>query len=93
MNPLLINPGYAGAQDSWSVTGMYGKSWVGMPGAGDMMTVTGHTPLGQGKVAIGFLASNNTFGANRNTNAYFYYTYRINVGAGKIWPGTARGRE
>ena len=91
MNPLLINPGYAGAKDSWSLTGMYGKSWVGMPGAGDMMTVTGHTPLGKGKVAIGFLASSNSFGTNRNTNAYFYYTYRINVGAGKIGLGLRAG--
>jgi type IX secretion system PorP/SprF family membrane protein len=91
MNPLLINPGYAGAKDSWSITGMYGKSWVGMPGAGNMMTVTGHTPLGEGKVAIGFLASNNAFGINRNTNAYFYYTYRITVGAGKIGLGLRAG--
>ncbi len=91
MNPLLINPGYAGAQDSWSVTGMYGKNWVGMPGSGNLMTITGHTPLGEGKVAVGFQASNNTYGTNRNTSAYFYYTYRINVGAGKIGLGLRAG--
>lgn len=91
MNPLLINPGYAGSKDSWAAAVMYGKSWAGMPGAGNMMTFTGHTPVGQGKVALGFLASNNSFGANRNTNAYFYYTYRINVGTGKIGLGLRAG--
>ena len=91
MNPLLINPGYAGSKDSWAMTGMYGKSWAGMPGAGNMMTVSGHTPVGQGRVALGFLASNNSFGINRNTNAYVYYSYRINVGAGKIGLGLRAG--
>jgi type IX secretion system PorP/SprF family membrane protein len=91
MNKLLINPGYAGSKDSWSMTGMYGRSWVGMPYAGNMMTISGHTPLKGGKVALGFLASNNAFGVNRNTNAYLYYTYRINVGTGKIGLGLRAG--
>ena len=91
MNPLLINPGYAGSKDSWSMTGMYGRSWVGMPHAGNMMTLTGHTPLKGGKVALGFLVSNNSFGVNRNTNAYLYYAYRINVGTGKIGLGLRAG--
>ena len=91
MNPLMINPGYAGAQDSWSGTLMYGKNWAGIPGAGSMMTVNGHTPLGQGKVAVGFLASNNSYGASRNTSFYGYYAYRINVGAGKVGLGIRAG--
>jgi type IX secretion system PorP/SprF family membrane protein len=32
-NPVALNPGYAGSNDNWTLTGVNRNQWMGMPGA------------------------------------------------------------
>ena len=90
-NTLMVNPGYAGVKESFSASAMYSKWWMGFEGDNDMQVISGHTPLKNNKIAVGFLAENQRFGLRNYTNAYGYYNYRIEVGGGRLGMGLRAG--
>jgi type IX secretion system PorP/SprF family membrane protein len=90
-NTLMVNPAYAGVKESFSFSAMYSKWWMGWEGDNDMQVITGHTPLKNNKIAIGFQAENQRFGLRNYTNAYLIYNYRIEIGGGKLGMGLRAG--
>lgn len=90
-NTLMINPAYAGVKESFSFSAMYSKWWMGWEGNNDMQVVTGHMPLKNNKIALGFQVENQRFGLRNYTNAYFIYNYRIEIGGGKLGMGLRAG--
>jgi type IX secretion system PorP/SprF family membrane protein len=92
-NTLMYNPAYAGAKESLSATLMYRKQWIGMKGTPEMFALTGHTPLRNNKIAVGFHVDNISAGAGaeRSNNAFLYYSYRFLVGSGKLSLGLRAG--
>lgn len=90
-NTLTINPAYAGVKESFSFTTMYSKWWMGFEGNNDVQVITGHSPLKNNKMAVGFMAENQRFGLRNYTNAYAYYNYRIELGGGKLGLGLRAG--
>ena len=92
-NTLMYNPAYAGAKESLSATLMYRKQWIGMKGTPEMFALTGHTPLRNNKIAVGFHVDNLSAGAGaeRSNNAFLYYSYRFLAGPGKLSLGLRAG--
>jgi len=92
-NTLMYNPAYAGAKESLSASLMYRKQWIGMKGTPEMFALTGHTPLRNNKIALGFHVDNLSAGAGaeRSNNAFLYYSYRFLVGRGKLSLGLRAG--
>lgn len=98
LNPLLVNPAYAGTRESMSFTGMIGANWLDVPGAqfgkasaaGWMESGTFDFPLSE-KNAVGGMIINNSFGVNNNFVFYAHYSYRIITGAGKLSFGLRAG--
>jgi type IX secretion system PorP/SprF family membrane protein len=92
-NILMYNPAYAGAKESLSATLMYRKQWIGMKGTPEMFALTGHTPLRNNKIAVGFHVDNLSAGAGaeRSNNVFLYYSYRFLVGPGKLSLGLRAG--
>jgi type IX secretion system PorP/SprF family membrane protein len=92
-NTLIYNPAYAGAKESLSASLMYRKQWIGMEGTPEMFALSGHTPLGNNKIAVGFHVDNLSAGAGaeRSNNAFFYYSYRFLAGPGKLSLGLRAG--
>jgi type IX secretion system PorP/SprF family membrane protein len=92
-NTLMYNPAYAGAKESLSATLMYRKQWIGMKGTPEMFALTGHTPLRNNKIAVGFHVDNLSAGAGaeRSNNMFLYYSYRFLVGPGKLSLGLRAG--
>ena len=98
LNPLLVNPAYAGARESMSFTGMMGANWLDIPGAqvgqasaaGWMESGTFDLPLSE-KNAVGGMVINNSFGVNNNFVFYAHYSFRIITGAGKLSFGLRGG--
>ena len=90
-NTLMVNPAYAGIKESFSFSAMYSKWWMGWEGHNDMQVVTGHTPLKNNKIALGFQVENQRFGLRNYTNAYLIYNYRIEIGGGKLGMGLRAG--
>jgi len=90
-NTLLVNPAYAGVKESFSFSAMYSKWWMGFDGNNDVQVITGHTPLKDSRMAVGFMLENNRFGRRNYTNAYGYYNYRIELGGGRLGMGLRAG--
>jgi len=53
-NPLIINPAYAGARDGLSVVANVRNQWVGFDGAPKTSVISGHAPILNKNVGIGF---------------------------------------
>ncbi|PHS01325.1 MAG: hypothetical protein COA80_02360 [Leeuwenhoekiella sp.] len=75
-NPLVINPAYAGNRGVTSILMLHRSQWVGLDGAPRTQNLTVHSPIGLGKVGLGFSLVNDALGPARETyfNADFSYT-------------------
>lgn len=75
-NKLLVNPGYAGSTETFSVDVLDRYQWVGIDGAPRTMTLSGHTLLGN-KVGLGAYVYRDELGPAINQGAMASYSYRI----------------
>ncbi|MCC4214374.1 PorP/SprF family type IX secretion system membrane protein [Leeuwenhoekiella parthenopeia] len=75
-NPLVINPAYAGNRGVTSILMLHRSQWVGLDGAPRTQNLSVHSPIGVGKVGLGFSLVNDALGPARETyfNADFSYT-------------------
>jgi len=75
-NPLVINPAYAGNRGVTSILMLHRSQWVGLDGAPRTQNISVHSPIGLGKVGLGFSLVNDALGPARETyfNADFSYT-------------------
>lgn len=53
-NPLIINPAYAGSRDGLSVVADVRNQWVGFEGAPKTSIISGHAPILNKNVGVGF---------------------------------------
>lgn len=53
-NPLIINPAYAGSRDGLSVVANVRNQWVGFEGAPKTSIISGHSPILNKNIGIGF---------------------------------------
>jgi type IX secretion system PorP/SprF family membrane protein len=53
-NPLIINPAYAGARDGLSIVADVRNQWVGFEGAPKTSVISGHAPILNKNVGLGF---------------------------------------
>ena len=92
LNRFAYNPAYAGLDNSLSITGVYRKQWVDIPGSPSTYNVTAHLPLYFTNGGLGFQLESETLGVNDVTfigGAYTQYlelsrraVLSIGVGAG-----------
>jgi type IX secretion system PorP/SprF family membrane protein len=78
-NYLLVNPGYAGSRDVLSLTGMYRRQWVDIPGAPSTITFSGDMPLANERMGLGLTVFKDKVGVEANTGAYASYAYRVRL--------------
>ena len=79
LNPYGFNPGYAGLDNSLSITGVYRNQWVNLVGSPETQQINAHLPfyfLGGG---LGIKVENDMAGASRNTSASLAYSYWLPV--------------
>ncbi len=79
LNPYSFNPGYAGLDNSLSITGVYRNQWVNLVGSPETQQINAHLPfyfLGGG---LGIKVENDLAGASRNTTASLAYSYWLPV--------------
>ncbi|MEQ8415672.1 MAG: type IX secretion system membrane protein PorP/SprF [Imperialibacter sp.] len=79
-NGLAINPAYAGSHEVLSATVISRFQNVGLEGAPNTQTFSGHAPLFNKNVALGALFINDNFGVISQTGAHLSYAYRIKFG-------------
>ena len=91
LNPLSINPAYAGNSGALNIAAFYRKQWVGIPGAPETMTLAMDAPVLDGKLGLGLIVVNDRIGVTRATQFSSNYAYRISMGDGMLSFGLGAG--
>lgn len=91
LNPLTINPSYAGSRGGLSVAAFYRQQWVGLSGAPRTMSLEVDAPVLSSKLGLGLVIVNDQIGVTKQTEVMTSYAYRINVGGGLLALGLGAG--
>jgi type IX secretion system PorP/SprF family membrane protein len=78
-NQAIINPAYAGSNESLSLVSLYRNQWTGFEGAPKTLTVSAHTPSGK-NTGIGISFISDQLGPVKENNIYADFSYTINLG-------------
>lgn len=90
-NQLAINPAFAGVREVTTVTGLYRRQWVGIPGAPQTVTLAADGPFKKKKIGLGLLLSDDKIGITRTTNVYGNYAFKIQTDNGTLSLGLRGG--
>jgi len=77
-NTLSINPAYAGSRDLLSAVLLHRSQWVGVDGAPQTQTLSGHTPLNE-KIGVGLNIVNDQIGPATETYFDGNFSYSLEV--------------
>ena len=91
LNPLTINPAYAGSSGSLNIAAFYGRQWVGINGAPETATLVMDAPFFESKLGLGLIISNNKIGVTKETAFGTTYAFKINMGKGNLSLGLGVG--
>ena len=98
LNPLTINPAYAGNRGALNIAAFYRKQWVGVSGSPLTVTLAADAPLLDSKLGVGLIITNDKIGVTKETQFHTSYAYKIALkkgilsfvlGAGLITTNTA----
>jgi type IX secretion system PorP/SprF family membrane protein len=91
LNPLTINPAYAGTRGVLNFAAFFRKQWVGISGAPETMTFSLDAPFFDDKVGLGLIIVSDKVGVTKETQFITNYSYKIDVGEGKLSFGLGAG--
>ncbi len=78
-NLLVINPGFAGSQETGNLLLVSRNQWVSFSGAPETYSLSYNTRLKQQNVGLGFSILNDKVGPQKHTGVYFDYSYLLTV--------------
>jgi type IX secretion system PorP/SprF family membrane protein len=91
LNPLTINPAFAGNRGVLNFAANYRKQWTGIQGAPETMTFAADAPVADNKVGLGLIIMNDKIGVTNNTYVMTNYAYNITMGEGSLSFGLGAG--
>jgi type IX secretion system PorP/SprF family membrane protein len=91
LNPLSINPAYAGGRGTLNIAAFYRRQWIGITGAPETMSLAIDGPLTDGKLGLGFTIMNDKIGVTKETAISSKYSYNIDLGGGNLSMGLGAG--
>jgi type IX secretion system PorP/SprF family membrane protein len=91
LNPLSINPAYAGNRGALNIAAFYRRQWAGIPGAPETMTLAADAPFLDSKLGLGFSITNDKIGVTKETHFLTNYSYKINMERGSLSLGLGAG--
>jgi type IX secretion system PorP/SprF family membrane protein len=91
LNPLTINPAFAGNRGVLNLAANYRKQWTGITGAPETVTFTADAPVADNKVGLGLIIMNDKIGVTNNTYVMTNYAYNITMGEGSLSFGLGAG--
>lgn len=84
LNPLVLNPAYAGHHEMTMLVATQKFQWVGIEGAPVTTAFSGHSPLPLEKMGVGAAIIREEFGVNTNFEAQIMGSYKLNIGVNKL---------
>jgi type IX secretion system PorP/SprF family membrane protein len=91
LNPLSINPAYAGSRGALNIAASFRKQWAGIAGAPETMSLTVDGPFFDNKVGFGLMIVNDKIGVTKETQIISNYAYKISLGEGSLSFGLGGG--
>jgi type IX secretion system PorP/SprF family membrane protein len=91
LNPLSINPAYAGNRGALNIAAFYRRQWAGIPGAPETMTLAADAPFLDSKLGLGFSITNDKIGVTKEMHFLTNYSYKINMDKGSLSLGLGAG--
>ena len=91
LNPLTINPAYAGNREALNVAAFYRQQWVGITGAPETMTFAMDAPLSGAKLGLGLVIINDKIGVTKETSFNSNYSFKVNIKEGMLSFGLGAG--
>ncbi len=97
LNPLLLNPAYAGSAGALSMMSIYGQKWHGIEGAPRELTFSIDAPVSDNRLGLGLVIKSNQIGVVKENRLVSNYAYKISsdkstlsfgLGAGVIMTNT-----
>lgn len=90
-NKLVINPAYAGSREALTFDLLNRYQWVGIEGAPRTLTFSGHTPLRNPNMGLGFYVYSDVLGPSSDQGFMATYAYRIRMKEGTLAFGLHAG--
>jgi type IX secretion system PorP/SprF family membrane protein len=91
LNPLTINPAFAGRRGDLNVAAFYHRQWAGITGAPETMTFAADAPILEDRVGVGLIIINDKVGVTKETYFISDYSYKVNIGEGALSLGLGAG--
>ncbi len=74
---LMLNPGYAGSNETWTTMALYRTQWRGFDGAPEFQFVAAEGALLNKKMGLGFILHNEKLGVTKQTELLGNYAYHV----------------
>jgi len=91
LNPLTINPAFAGNRGALNIATFYRRQWVGITGSPQTMTLSLDAPFLDSKLGLGLMITNDKIGVTKQTQFMSSYAYKISMGGGSLSLGLGIG--
>lgn len=91
LNPITINPAYAGIRGDLNIAAFYRKQWVGVQGAPETLTLTADAPVANDKVGLGLTLMIDKIGVTKENYFITNYSYIIDLGESTLSFGLGAG--
>ncbi len=91
LNPVTINPAYAGNRGYLNMAAFYRKQWVGIEGAPETLTFTADAPVLDDKVGLGLNLTIDKMGVTRENYFMTNYSYIMDLDEGSLSFGLGAG--
>jgi type IX secretion system PorP/SprF family membrane protein len=91
LNPLVINPAYAGNRGALNIAAFYRRQWIGIAKAPETMTLAMDVPLVSSKLGLGLIITNDKIGVTKETQFISTYAYKIETREGILSFGLGAG--
>ena len=76
-NPYIINPAYAGSNESLELVASVRKQWLGVEGSPFSQVFAANTPIKNKNLGIGLILANDKIGVHNNYNVSTSYSYKM----------------
>src|SRR5450759_236624 len=80
LNPLSINPAFAGTSGALNIAAFYSRKWTGITGSPETMTLSIDAPLRGNKVGLGFIIIDDNIGVTKEMHYSSNYAFKISMG-------------
>jgi type IX secretion system PorP/SprF family membrane protein len=91
LNPLTINPAFAGSRGALNLSTFYRKQWVGVKGSPETITFSADAPFFDKKIGLGLILVSDKIGVTKEEQIITNYSYKINMGKGILSFGLGAG--